>query len=53
MIFLVAAVLLLGVLIGAAAQLPVPVTLAAGTGIACWLVIFALRESVHRRRAER
>ncbi|CAM5512607.1 hypothetical protein SABIM44S_03397 [Streptomyces abikoensis] len=47
MIFLVAAVLLLGVLVGAAAHLPLPVLIPAATAIALWLLVFAVRE---RRR---
>ncbi|GHA49482.1 hypothetical protein GCM10010372_56760 [Streptomyces tauricus] len=41
------AVLLLAVLIGSAAYLPLPVTLVAGAAIAVWLAVFAVRE---RRR---
>lgn len=44
MIFLVAAFLLLGVLVGAAAQLPPTVALAAGAVLGGWLLIFAYRE---------
>lgn len=44
MLFLVAALLLMGVLLGSAAHLPVPVTLAAAAVIACWLLVFHLRE---------
>ncbi|MCW8096489.1 MULTISPECIES: hypothetical protein [Streptomyces] len=47
MILLVVAVLLLAVLIGSAAYLPLPVTLVAGAAIAVWLAVFAVRE---RRR---
>ncbi|WP_208875572.1 hypothetical protein [Streptomyces armeniacus] len=47
MIFLVAAFLLLGVLVGAAAHLPPAVALTAGAVLGCWLLIFAYRE---RRR---
>ncbi|MFD3789436.1 hypothetical protein [Streptomyces cyaneofuscatus] len=46
---LVAALLLLGIALGAVAQLPVPVSLAAGAVIGCWLLIFAARER-HARR---
>ncbi|MET9417754.1 hypothetical protein ABZY03_26915 [Streptomyces klenkii] len=49
MIFLVAAVLLLGVLVGAAAHLTLPVVVPAATAIALWLLIFAVKE----RRRER
>ncbi|GGX78045.1 hypothetical protein [Streptomyces hiroshimensis] len=47
MIFLVAAVLLLGVLVGAAAHLALPVVIPAAAAIALWLLVFAIRE---RRR---
>lgn len=48
MLFAVAALLLFGVLVGAAAHLPLPVTLAAAAGIACWLLAFAARERLSR-----
>ncbi|MFH8567213.1 hypothetical protein QOM21_21120 [Streptomyces sp. Pv4-95] len=48
MLFLVAALLLLGVLLGTAAHLPVPVALAAAAAIAGWLLIFAIREHRHK-----
>lgn len=41
---LVAALLLLGIALGAVAHLPFPVSLAAATVIGCWLLIFAVRE---------
>ncbi|NUV83054.1 hypothetical protein [Streptomyces sp. CAI-155] len=44
MLVLVAALLLLGIALGAVAQLPVPVSLAAANVIGCWLLIFAVRE---------
>ncbi|MFI8996166.1 hypothetical protein [Streptomyces sp. NPDC053542] len=44
MIFLVAALLLLGVLLGTAAHLPLGATLTAAAAIAVWLLIFAIRE---------
>ncbi|MFJ7262908.1 hypothetical protein ACIQV2_22420 [Streptomyces globosus] len=44
MLFLVAALLLLGVLLGAVAHVPVPVSIAAGLAIALWLAVFAARE---------
>lgn len=47
MIFLVAAFLLLGVLLGTVAHTPPPVSAAAGAVIAAWLLVFAVRE---RRR---
>ncbi|MGA5470194.1 hypothetical protein [Streptomyces arboris] len=49
MLVLVAALLLLGIALGAVAQLPVQVSLAAGAVIGCWLLIFAARER-HARR---
>lgn len=48
MIFLVAAFLLLGVVVGAAAHLPLPVTLAASVAIGGWLLVYGLR---HRARS--
>ncbi|MFI5683160.1 hypothetical protein [Streptomyces sp. NPDC051636] len=51
MLFLVAALLLLGVVVGAAAYLPWPVTVVLGTLIAGWLLVFAARE--RRRRGTR
>ncbi|MFJ7147193.1 hypothetical protein ACIQVT_03185 [Streptomyces sp. NPDC100445] len=50
MFFLIAALLLLGIVVGSAAYLPWPVTLVAGALIALWLVVFAGRE---RRRRDR
>lgn len=47
MLVLVAALLLLGIALGAVAHLPV--SLAAATVIGCWLLIFAARER-HARR---
>ncbi|MFF8537965.1 hypothetical protein ACN6K9_006672 [Streptomyces sp. SAS_267] len=44
MLFLVAAFLLLGVVVGAAAHLPLPVTLAASAVIGCWLLVYGLRK---------
>ncbi|WP_166630897.1 hypothetical protein [Streptomyces sp. GC420] len=49
MIFLVAALLLLGVMLGPVAHLPVPATLVAATAIGAWLLVFAVRE--HRRQS--
>ncbi len=43
MLFLVAAFVLLGVVVGAAAHLPLPVTLVAAAVIGCWLLFYALR----------
>ncbi|MGA5278418.1 hypothetical protein ACPCKL_32515 [Streptomyces cellulosae] len=44
MLFLVAALLLMGVVLGAVAHAPLTFTVAAGAVIAVWLGIFALRE---------
>lgn len=53
MIFIVAAFLLLGLLVGTAAHLPLPATLAAGAVITAWLLVFAVRERrANRRYAE-
>ncbi|MFI8129982.1 hypothetical protein [Streptomyces diastaticus] len=49
MIFLVAALLVLGVLVGSAAYLPWPATLVLGTLILLWLLVFAVRERGRRR----
>ncbi|MEU5714388.1 hypothetical protein AB0G71_01120 [Streptomyces sp. NPDC020403] len=49
MFVLVAALLLLGVVLGAVAHLPLPVTLAAAAVIGFWLVAFGVRER-HARR---
>ncbi|MGW5271551.1 hypothetical protein ACWEQP_02975 [Streptomyces sp. NPDC004044] len=51
MIILVAALLLLGVVLGAVVQIPLPLTLALAAAIGCWLLIFVVRErlSAHRR----
>ncbi|MEU1851972.1 hypothetical protein ABZ499_22525 [Streptomyces sp. NPDC019990] len=50
MLFIVAALLLLGVLLGTVAHAPLTFSVAAGTVIALWLGIFALRERHVRRR---
>ncbi|MDJ1130458.1 hypothetical protein [Streptomyces iconiensis] len=50
MIFLVAAFLLLGLLVGPPAQLPPPVTLTAAAVIGVWLLVFAVRERNRRHR---
>lgn len=50
MIFLVAAFLLLGVLVGPAAHLPTSATLAAAAVIGVWLLVFAVRERRHHRQ---
>ncbi|MFE9334478.1 hypothetical protein [Streptomyces sp. NPDC006925] len=50
MIFLVAAFLLLGVLVGPPAQLPPEVTVPAAAVIAAWLLVFTARERIRRHR---
>jgi hypothetical protein len=50
MLFLVAALLLFGVVMGTIAHAPFTFTLVAATVIAAWLGIFALRERNGRRR---
>ena len=50
MIFIVAAFLLLGLLVGTAAHIPLPATVAAATVIGAWLLIFAVRERKHHRQ---
>ncbi|MGW0085836.1 hypothetical protein [Streptomyces sp. NPDC003393] len=50
MLFLVAALLLLGVALGTVAHAPLGFTVAAAVVIAVWLGIFALRERHARRR---
>ncbi|MFI2368880.1 hypothetical protein [Streptomyces sp. NPDC018833] len=49
MIVLVAALLLMGVMLGAVVQLPASVSLVAGAVIGCWLLAFAVRELRARR----
>ncbi|MFD5067529.1 hypothetical protein ACFWNC_06200 [Streptomyces sp. NPDC058369] len=48
MIVLVAALLLLGIVLGAVAQIPLPLTLVLGALIGCWLLVFAVRERTRR-----
>ncbi|MEV8596829.1 hypothetical protein ACIHFC_27160 [Streptomyces sp. NPDC052013] len=50
MLFIVAALLLLGVVLGTVAHAPLSFSVAAGVVIAAWLGIFALRERHGRRR---
>ncbi|MER5968306.1 hypothetical protein ACFYYR_06530 [Streptomyces sp. NPDC001922] len=51
MLFIVAALLLLGILLGAVAHLPLPVTLIASAVICGWLLVFGVRERIaHRNR---
>jgi len=49
MLFLVAALLLLGVLLGTVAHAPLALTAAVAAVIAVWLAIFAARERRARR----
>ncbi|MCF3118612.1 hypothetical protein IPZ68_02650 [Streptomyces arenae] len=50
MLFLVAALLLLGVAMGTVAHAPLPVTAVAAAVIGVWLVVFAVRERrTHQR----
>lgn len=50
MFFLVAALLLLGVVLGSAAHLPLPVTLAVAAVIGVWLLVFTARERLSHRK---
>ncbi|MFF2510863.1 hypothetical protein [Streptomyces sp. NPDC058086] len=50
MLFLVAVLLLLGVVMGSVAHAPLPVTLVAAAVIGVWLAVFAVRERNARRR---
>ncbi|MHC5904624.1 hypothetical protein ACVNF4_12055 [Streptomyces sp. S6] len=50
MLFLVAALLLLGVALGTVAHAPLSVTVTGAVVIAAWLAIFAVRERAARRR---
>ncbi|MFJ9594590.1 hypothetical protein ACIRS3_17685 [Streptomyces virginiae] len=50
MLFLVGALLVLGVILGAVVHLPVPVGAAVGLAIAVWLGLFAARERLSGRR---
>ncbi|MEU6090344.1 hypothetical protein ABZ865_26765 [Streptomyces sp. NPDC047085] len=50
MLFLVAALMLLGVLLGTVAHAPLTVSAVAAVVIAAWLGIFAIRERHGRRR---
>ncbi|GAB2932591.1 MULTISPECIES: hypothetical protein [Streptomyces] len=49
MLFLVAALLLLGIVLGTVAHVPLSVSLAAAAVIGAWLAVFAYRER-HARR---
>ncbi|MFB7656032.1 MULTISPECIES: hypothetical protein [unclassified Streptomyces] len=51
MIFLVVALLLLGVVLGTVAHAPLTFSVAVGLVIAVWLGVFAIRERYGRRRS--
>ncbi|MEV0413535.1 hypothetical protein AB0I68_22695 [Streptomyces sp. NPDC050448] len=55
MLFLVAALMLMGLALGTVAHVPVDVSLTATAAIACWLLVFAVRERAarHHRPAGR
>ncbi|MEU8628052.1 hypothetical protein [Streptomyces sp. NPDC048669] len=53
MIVLVVALLLLGIVLGAVAQIPLPLTLVLGALIGCWLLVFAVRERTGTQRRSR
>ncbi|MFR9797077.1 hypothetical protein ACL02U_14375 [Streptomyces sp. MS06] len=50
MLFLVAALLLLGVVMGTVAHAPLSFTVATAVAVAAWLAVFGLRERRARRR---
>ncbi|MGW3424381.1 hypothetical protein [Streptomyces phaeochromogenes] len=50
MLFLVAALLLLGLMLGTVAHAPLSFTLVAAAVIGVWLTVFAVRERHGRRR---
>ncbi|MGW3495827.1 hypothetical protein [Streptomyces sp. NPDC001020] len=50
MLFLVAALLLLGTVLGTVAQAPLSFTLVSAAVIGVWLVVFAVRERHGRQR---
>ncbi|MET7287480.1 hypothetical protein [Streptomyces sp. NPDC005573] len=50
MLFLVAALMLLGVVLGTVAHVPIAVSAALAAVIAVWLVVFAVRERHTARR---
>ncbi|MEU1470151.1 hypothetical protein ABZ434_18185 [Streptomyces sp. NPDC005761] len=53
MIVLVAALLLLGIVLGAVVQIPLPLSLTLGALIGCWLLVFTVRERAGARRRSR
>ncbi|MFD3731367.1 hypothetical protein [Streptomyces sp. NPDC058632] len=52
MLFLVAALLLMGVVLGTVAHAPLTFSVAGGAVIAVWLAVFALRERHARTHRE-
>ncbi|MHB9758687.1 hypothetical protein ACYBSK_30285 [Streptomyces sp. BYX5S] len=52
MLFLVAALLVLGFALGTVAHAPLPITLAAAAVIGVWLAVFTVRERHARRRQQ-
>ncbi|MGW3243420.1 hypothetical protein [Streptomyces sp. NPDC001070] len=50
MLFLVVAVALFGLLLGPAAHLPLPVTLAVAAVIVVWLALYGVRRRIAHRR---
>ncbi|KMO98931.1 hypothetical protein ACFXG6_08445 [Streptomyces roseus] len=50
MLFLIAALMLMGIALGTVAHVSVHVSLAATAVISCWLLVFAVRERTTRRR---
>ncbi|MFE1249366.1 hypothetical protein [Streptomyces sp. NPDC058735] len=52
MLFIVAALLLLGVVLGTVAHAPLGFSLAVGAVIAVWLGVFAMRERNRRHRTQ-
>ncbi|WP_037808578.1 hypothetical protein [Streptomyces sp. NRRL F-2580] len=53
MLFLVGALLILGIILGTVAHVPVPVSVAAGLVITLWLALFAVRERLSGHRSGR
>ncbi len=50
MVSLVVALMLLGILLGAVAHIPVFVSVLAGSVIGCWLIVFLVREQLAGRK---
>ncbi|MFE5164295.1 hypothetical protein ACFRNT_38570 [Streptomyces sp. NPDC056697] len=51
MLFIVAALALMGVLLGAAAHTPLPLFLTAAGAISAWLLVFFIRERTGRKES--